>query len=286
MLIQNTFQIGKNKFLLFPVFETVNVKRGLIVELGDRSKGEKPKVTKTSAPPRELIRPGIVPQTQKNQVTDPLFCGGNEDRVCHSYNIEKDTWTKAGSLPSKHTVTEQILVQYNEKQTLTLFAIINFENNKFQLKSAINQGNVGLEPSEEQWTWLADSQLDLEIQNFHIKCAFIHKDKLIIFSRGQPPKVVEVCCSFLLIFDLVIEKGMVSAIDPNYKYIKLDPLTYAEFQVAPQIAQSGDDLLVRPVGRGAEGEGPPPAEELRGRERVRLFVRSQDAFRVHARARE
>ena len=102
-----------------------------------------------------------------------------------------------------------------------------------------------MEPSEEQWTWLADSQLDLEIQNFHIKCAFIHKDKLIIFSRGQPPKVVEVCCSFLLIFDLVIEKGMVSAIDPNYKYIKLDPLTYAEFQVAPQIAQSGDDLLVR-----------------------------------------
>lgn len=66
MLIQNTFQIGKNKFLLFPVFETVNVKRGLIVELGDRTKGEKPKVTKTSAPPRELIRPGIVPQTQKN----------------------------------------------------------------------------------------------------------------------------------------------------------------------------------------------------------------------------
>lgn len=80
VLIQNTFQIAKNKFLLFPVFETVHIKRGLIIELGDKSKGEKPKVSKTSAPPRELIRPGIIPQTQKNQVTDLLFAGGNEDR--------------------------------------------------------------------------------------------------------------------------------------------------------------------------------------------------------------
>lgn len=99
VLIQYTFQIAKDKFLLFPVFETVHIKRGLIVELGDRSKNEKPKVRKTSAPPRELIRPGIIPQTQKVQVTDVLFCGGNEDRQCFSYNIEKDVWTIAGSLP-------------------------------------------------------------------------------------------------------------------------------------------------------------------------------------------
>lgn len=93
--------------------------------------------------------------------------------MCHSYNIEKNVWTLAGKLPSKHTVTEQIMVQYDEKQTLTLFAIINFENNKFQLKSAINKGPVGLKPTEEEWEWLADSQLDLDINNFHIKCAFI-----------------------------------------------------------------------------------------------------------------
>lgn len=48
-----------------------------------------------------------------------------------------------------------------------------------------------------------------------------------------------------MIFDLVVEKGMITQIDPNYKHIKLDPLTYAEFQVAPQLATSGDDLIVR-----------------------------------------
>jgi len=102
-----------------------------------------------------------------------------------------------------------------------------------------------MKPSEEPWTWLADSELDLEINNFHIKCAFIHEDKLIIFSRGQPQGVIEVCCSFFLIFKLNIDKGLVTGIDPAYKYIKLDPLTYAEFQVQPQLAQSGDDLIVR-----------------------------------------
>ena len=61
VLVQNIFQIAEDKFLLFPIFETVLVKRGLIIELGDKTKGEKPKVSKTSAPPRELIRPGILP---------------------------------------------------------------------------------------------------------------------------------------------------------------------------------------------------------------------------------
>lgn len=76
------------------------------------------------------------------------------------------------------------MVQYDEKQTLTLYGIINFNDNKFMLKSAINKGNVGLKPSNEEWQWLADTSLDLEIANFHIKCAFIFNNKLIIFSRG------------------------------------------------------------------------------------------------------
>lgn len=49
--------------------------------MGDKSKKEsKPKVTKTKAVPRELIRPGILPQRVKGQVTDILLCGGNEDK--------------------------------------------------------------------------------------------------------------------------------------------------------------------------------------------------------------
>ena len=149
--------------------------------------------------------------------------------MCHSYNIEKNQWVQAGKLPPKHIVTEQILVQYNEKQTLTLFSLINFENNKFCLKSAINKGNVGLTPNTDMWEWLAENTLDLDINNFHIKNAFIFEGRLIMFARGQPRGVIEVCCSFFLIFELEIEAGKVKSIKPGYKYIKLDPVSYAEF---------------------------------------------------------
>lgn len=123
------------------------------------------------------------------------------------------------------------MVQYDEKQTITLFVQINFENNCFQLNSAINKGNVKTTESTEEWTWLA--KMDLDIQNFHIKNAFFHTDNgqnnLVIFARGQPQGVIEVCCSFFLIFDLVTESGVLKSIDPAYRYIKLDPLSYAEF---------------------------------------------------------
>lgn len=123
------------------------------------------------------------------------------------------------------------MVQYDEKQTITLFVQINFENNCFQLNSAINKGNVRTAESTEEWTWLA--KMDLDIQNFHIKNAFFQTDNgqnnLVIFARGQPNGVIEVCCSFFLIFDLVCENGMLKSIDPAYRYIKLDPLSYAEF---------------------------------------------------------
>ena len=106
ILIQFCFQIAKNRFLIFPLTDTVSIKRGLFIELGDKSKGEDLKVWKTSNVPRELIRPGICPQKTKGAVTDMLLVGGNEDKQCHSYNIEKDVWTKAGTLPNLHTVTE------------------------------------------------------------------------------------------------------------------------------------------------------------------------------------
>lgn len=133
----------------------------------------------------------------------------------------------AGVLPSLHTVTEHIMVQYEDRQTMTLYVMINFETNCFQLKAAINQRNVGLQPTKEEWKWLAE--MDLDIVNFHIKCAFIFQNKLVIFSRGQPKDITEVCCSFLLVFDLEIDSNVIKAINPEYKYVKLDSLTYAEF---------------------------------------------------------
>lgn len=61
VLIQYTFQLSKDKFLVFPVYDSAQIKRGLFIELGDKSKKEKPKVKKTAPPPRELIRPGMLP---------------------------------------------------------------------------------------------------------------------------------------------------------------------------------------------------------------------------------
>lgn len=172
VLIQYVHQIGRGKFLVFPLTDTVTVSRGLIIELGDKSKGEKPKVTKTPPPPRELIRPGVFPQKTKGAVTDVLLAGGNEEKLCHSFNIDQQKWFQAGILPQLHTVTEQIMVQYNERQTLTLFVQINFESNCFQLNSAINNKDWNrTADTKDEWEWLG--KLDLDIQNFHIKCAFI-----------------------------------------------------------------------------------------------------------------
>jgi hypothetical protein len=74
--------------------------------MGDKQKKEKLRAKKIASPPIDLVRPGILPQTIKGTVTDILCCGGNEDRLCHSYNLEKDAWFSAGKLPDKHIVTE------------------------------------------------------------------------------------------------------------------------------------------------------------------------------------
>ena len=94
-----------------------------------------------------------------------------------------------------------------------------------------------------EWKWLA--AIDLDINNLHIKNAFIYDDKLIIFSRGQPQGVIEVCISFLLIFSLVTQDDEIISIDPNYKYIRVDPLTYAEFQARPIMEKTVDNLIIQ-----------------------------------------
>jgi len=109
------------------------------------------KVKKTSALTKSLTKPSILPQTKNRYVTDILFTSTDSAIDCVSYNIEKDAWTEAGSLPKEHKIKEHMMVQYDENQTLTLYVVIDFESNQFLLKSAINKGNVGLKPSKDQW---------------------------------------------------------------------------------------------------------------------------------------
>jgi hypothetical protein len=42
-------------------------------------------------------------------------------------DLETNTWTQAGKLPTFHLVTEQINVQYKENQTITVFVQANFD---------------------------------------------------------------------------------------------------------------------------------------------------------------
>ena len=69
---------------------------------------------------------------------------------------------------------------------------------------------------------------DVDIDNFHIKCATIYKDYLIIFARGKPRDVVEQCCSFFLTFKLKTQGNLVTGYETPYNYWKLDPCMYAE----------------------------------------------------------
>lgn len=125
---------------------------------------------------------------------------------------------------------------YNERQTITIFVQVNFKDNCFEIKAASNNGL----DDHSEWKWIHEENTD--IQNFHIKNAVIHDDKLVIFARGKPRNVKEQCCSFLLIFKLNHNNGQVTSFDKDYKYIKLNPTMYAEFLARPIIARNGDNL--------------------------------------------
>ena len=57
---------------------------------------------------------------------------------------------------------------------------------------------------------------------------------------------MEQCCSFLLSFKLKLgTDGLVNGLDPNYNYIKLNEIMYAEFLSKPEITKSGDDTILR-----------------------------------------
>ena len=87
--------------------------------------------------------------------------------------------------------------------------------------------------------------MDVDIENFHIKNASLCGDNLLIFSRGQPNGVYEQCCSFLLILRLTYTGGKVTGVDPNYSYLKLDPIVYAQFAAIPYFSRKDDDTILR-----------------------------------------
>lgn len=112
-----------------------------------------------------------------------LFLGGTDKLQNYSFDIEKKVWAEAGNLPQFHLVTETITLQYFD-QTITLYVQVNFDKNCFQIMSAANKGFGSTE-----WEFIFTQ--DVDIDNFHIKCATIYKDTLIIFARGKPRDVKE-----------------------------------------------------------------------------------------------
>jgi len=165
--------------------------------------------------------------------------GGNESKNIYVYNLETDKWTKAGELPLFHLVTEQINCVYNERQTITAYVQVDFEVNKFMICAASNGGVYDDKP----WTWVFRETIDIE--NFHFKSITIIENKMIFLARGRPRDVQEQCCSFILIMPLIIKDGVVTGLDKNYKYIKLDPVVYPEFKTKPFVQRQNDSTVIQ-----------------------------------------
>lgn len=79
--------------------------------------------------------------------------------------------------------------------------------------------NKGLESTED---WVTIYQESLDIQNFSIKNAAIIGNRAVFFARGRPRNVKEICCSFLLSFQLKIEDGVIGGLEGDYNYLKVD----------------------------------------------------------------
>jgi len=97
----------------------------------------------------------------------------------------------------------------------------------------------------KDWEFLGEH--DVDIENFHVKSIFFFEDKLLMFARGKPRGVMEQCCSFLLVFNLILDKsGAVKDIDTdNYTYLKLDPIVYIQYLARPTVNRKGNDLIIR-----------------------------------------
>jgi hypothetical protein len=165
--------------------------------------------------------------------------------MCHYLNLETCKPEPCGVLPKLHLVTDQLNVQYDEHQNLTIFVQVNFDKNCFQLRGASNMKRYSAEKLDcSDWENLFEH--DIDIENFHVKSVFIFQDKLMLFSRGKPRQVMEQCCSFLLVVPLVLKNGTVVDIDAaNYTYLKLDPVVYIQYLSRPTVNRMGEHVVIR-----------------------------------------
>lgn len=121
-------RINKFKAAIFFLKESKQITRGVLVEFSPYAEKT---VKKLRGPPSDLFRPGCAPQNMDGMILDDiLFLGGNEQLECFNYNISKDEWTPAGTLPKFHLVTETITLVH-KGQTITLYVQVNFDNNCF-----------------------------------------------------------------------------------------------------------------------------------------------------------
>mmetsp|Transcript_7033 Transcript_7033/g.11828 ORF Transcript_7033/g.11828 Transcript_7033/m.11828 type:complete len:101 (+) Transcript_7033:413-715(+) len=98
---------------MFPLKGALKVTRGLIIDFKiNGKKMEVVSIKRTSEPPEALLKPGISPQKENGSINHIMFLGGNQKKQCYLYNIQTDTWKKAGELPLFHLVTQQINCNY------------------------------------------------------------------------------------------------------------------------------------------------------------------------------
>ena len=92
-------RINRSKFLVWPLKGALKLCRGVFINIDPYGKFT---IKRTSEPPCTILKPGISFLKREGEV---LFLGGNQQKMCHYYNITNDQWRTAGVLPTFHLVT-------------------------------------------------------------------------------------------------------------------------------------------------------------------------------------
>ena len=106
ILFQNIVQVDQNCILIFPLKDALKLEKCISVRF---IKDEKP-IYKIYEFTVNLNRPGISLQKSNGKVTDIIFLGGNEDKMCHYMSLSTFKPTPCGRLPLLHLVTDQLNV--------------------------------------------------------------------------------------------------------------------------------------------------------------------------------
>ena len=91
----------------------------------------------------------MCPLYEGSKIARIIFLGGNEQKRNYVFDLESATWTKCGTLPLFHIVTEQMNISFGQ-QAITIYTQVNFQTNKFELCMATNNGSL----EDRTWEWL------------------------------------------------------------------------------------------------------------------------------------